>query len=127
LRKEHGEILPAARPHHSAVRACRRDHIATGRQNDQSLRNRSEEVARVLSLLQTVEPLLRKSAGHEIDSCAPSSGSWRSCSGSRTYACDPGYSRGAKPRNQKASQSSLTPEHGDGVRTRRWTSGGRRS
>jgi shikimate kinase len=32
---------------------------------------RPEEVARVLGLLQTVEPLLRKAAGHEIDTSAP--------------------------------------------------------
>jgi len=32
---------------------------------------RPEEVARVLSLLQTVEPLLRKAAGHEIDTSVP--------------------------------------------------------
>jgi shikimate kinase len=30
-----------------------------------------EQVARVLSLLETVEPLLRRSAGHEIDTSAP--------------------------------------------------------
>jgi shikimate kinase len=30
-----------------------------------------EEVARVLHLLQTVEPLLRKAAGHEIDTSVP--------------------------------------------------------
>jgi dephospho-CoA kinase len=32
---------------------------------------RPQEVARVLGLLQTVEPLLRKAAGHEIDTSAP--------------------------------------------------------
>jgi dephospho-CoA kinase len=31
----------------------------------------SEEAARVLSLIQTVEPLLRKKASHEIDTSAP--------------------------------------------------------
>lgn len=32
---------------------------------------RPEEVARVLSLRQTIEPMLRKSAGHEVDTSAP--------------------------------------------------------
>jgi hypothetical protein len=32
---------------------------------------RPEEVARVLGLLRTIEPLLRKVAGHEIDTSAP--------------------------------------------------------
>lgn len=32
---------------------------------------RPEEVAQVLNNLQTVEPLLRKAASHEIDTCAP--------------------------------------------------------
>jgi hypothetical protein len=30
-----------------------------------------DEVARVLGLVQTIEPLLRKAAGHEIDTSAP--------------------------------------------------------
>ena len=30
-----------------------------------------EETARVLSLVESVEPLLRRAAGHEIDTCAP--------------------------------------------------------
>jgi dephospho-CoA kinase len=32
---------------------------------------RPEEVARVLDLIETVEPLLRRAAGHEIDTSAP--------------------------------------------------------
>ena len=32
---------------------------------------RPDEVARVLSLVQTIEPLLRKNAGHEVDTRAP--------------------------------------------------------
>jgi dephospho-CoA kinase len=32
---------------------------------------RPDEVARVLSLVQTIEPLLRKNAGHEVDTSAP--------------------------------------------------------
>jgi hypothetical protein len=30
-----------------------------------------EEVARVLGLVQTIEPLLRRGAGHEVDTSAP--------------------------------------------------------
>jgi hypothetical protein len=32
---------------------------------------RPEEVARVLGLVQTIEPLLRRGAGHEVDTSAP--------------------------------------------------------
>ncbi len=32
---------------------------------------RPDEVARVLSLVQTIEPLLRKGAGYEVDTSAP--------------------------------------------------------
>lgn len=32
---------------------------------------RPEEVARVLNLLQTIEPALRRVAGHEVDTCGP--------------------------------------------------------
>lgn len=32
---------------------------------------RAEEVARVLGLLHTIEPLLRRIAGHDVDTCAP--------------------------------------------------------
>ena len=40
---------------------------------------RPEEVARVLGLLRTVEPLLRKAAGHEIDTALLSTRWWQKC------------------------------------------------
>src|SRR4051794_31926126 len=45
------------------------DRLAARTNNDYG--KHQEEVARVLGLMQTVEPLLRKVAGHEIDTSAP--------------------------------------------------------
>jgi shikimate kinase len=45
------------------------DRLATRTTN--SYGKRSEEVARVLALVQTIEPMLRRVAGHEVDTSAP--------------------------------------------------------
>lgn len=45
------------------------ERLATRRTNPYG--KRPEEVARVLGLIQTVEPLLRRGAGHEIDTDVP--------------------------------------------------------
>ena len=50
------------------------DEIIVGRlrtRTTNSYGKRPEEVARVLSLIETAEPLLRRMAGHEIDTSAP--------------------------------------------------------
>ena len=45
------------------------ERLATRTTN--SYGKRSEEVARVLGLVQTIEPRLRSVAGHEVDTSAP--------------------------------------------------------
>jgi hypothetical protein len=42
-----------------------------GARTNNSYGKHPDEVARVLGLLETVEPLLRRAAGHEIDTSAP--------------------------------------------------------
>jgi shikimate kinase len=42
-----------------------------GTRTNNAYGQRPDQVARVLRLVETVEPLLRQSAGHEIDTSAP--------------------------------------------------------
>ena len=66
------EVLSAVRPHYPAVSAPASviiERLATRTSNTYG--KDPEELAQVLDYLQTVEPLLRKGAGHEIDGSAP--------------------------------------------------------
>jgi len=66
-----GSVPPAVRPHRLAQRAAWRPGRAAGGPDGQPLRQGPRELDRVLAGLQTVKPLLRQVADHEICTTMP--------------------------------------------------------